>query len=83
MPDPPPTEPPADAFRQVLGHFCTGVTVITTASPDGPAGFACQAFAALSLAPPLVLFCPSQTSTTWPVSWPLCRPTSGLPFTRT
>ena len=54
-------------FRQVLGHFCTGVTVITTHGPHGPAGFACQAFAALSLAPPLVLFCPSRTSATWPV----------------
>jgi 3-hydroxy-9,10-secoandrosta-1,3,5(10)-triene-9,17-dione monooxygenase reductase component len=53
-----------DAFRQVLGHFCTGVTVITT---EGPAGFACQAFAALSLSPPLVLFCPGKTSSTWPV----------------
>ena len=56
-----------DEFRQVLGHFCTGVTVITTSGPHGPAGFACQAFAALSLAPPLVLFCPSRTSATWPV----------------
>ena len=65
-----PTPPSPDAafqpdlFRQVLGHFCTGVTVITTA---GPAGFACQAFSALSLTPPLVLFCPSRTSGTWPV----------------
>src|SRR5947209_1786660 len=57
----------ADAFRQVLGHFCTGVTVITTMGSQGPAGFACQAFAALSLTPPLVLFCPSKTSSTWPV----------------
>ena len=57
----------AAGFRQVLGHFCTGVTVITTAGPDGPAGFACQAFAALSLTPPLVLFCPGRASTTWPV----------------
>ena len=32
----------------------------------GPAGFACQSFAALSLDPPLVLFCPSRTSATWP-----------------
>jgi len=56
-----------DLFRQVLGHFCTGVTVITTVGPLGPAGFACQAFAALSLAPPLVLFCPSRASATWPV----------------
>jgi 3-hydroxy-9,10-secoandrosta-1,3,5(10)-triene-9,17-dione monooxygenase reductase component len=55
-------------FRQVLGHFCTGVTVITTVDGDGlPAGFACQSFAALSLDPPLVLFCPSRTSATWPL----------------
>ena len=54
-------------FRQVLGHFCTGVTVVTTVDSDGrPAGFACQSFAALSLDPPLVLFCPSRTSATWP-----------------
>jgi 3-hydroxy-9,10-secoandrosta-1,3,5(10)-triene-9,17-dione monooxygenase reductase component len=52
-------------FRQVLGHFCTGVTVITTMDANGPAGFACQAFSALSLDPPLVLFCPSRTSATW------------------
>jgi 3-hydroxy-9,10-secoandrosta-1,3,5(10)-triene-9,17-dione monooxygenase reductase component len=56
----------ADAFRRVLGHFCTGVTVITGAEDGRPAGFACQAFAALSLAPPLVLFCPSRSSRTWP-----------------
>ena len=54
------------AFRQVLGHFCTGVTVITAAENGRPAGFACQAFAALSLAPPLVLFCPARSSTSWP-----------------
>jgi 3-hydroxy-9,10-secoandrosta-1,3,5(10)-triene-9,17-dione monooxygenase reductase component len=57
----------AAGFRQVLGHFCTGVTVITSAGNGRPAGFACQAFAALSLAPPLVLFCPGRSSTTWPV----------------
>jgi 3-hydroxy-9,10-secoandrosta-1,3,5(10)-triene-9,17-dione monooxygenase reductase component len=49
-------------FRQVLGHFCTGVTVITT---TGPVGFACQAFAALSLDPPLVTFCPGRESLSW------------------
>ena len=58
----------AARFRQLLGHFCTGVTVITTVDSDGrPAGFACQAFAALSLDPPLVMFCPSRTSATWRV----------------
>ena len=64
---PAPAEAAAAGFRQVLGHFCTGVTVITTAGSLGPAGFACQAFAALSLEPPLVLFCPSRSSATWPV----------------
>jgi 3-hydroxy-9,10-secoandrosta-1,3,5(10)-triene-9,17-dione monooxygenase reductase component len=51
-------------FRRVFGHFCTGVTVITTADEAGPAGFACQAFAPLSLDPPLVLFCARSTSAT-------------------
>jgi 3-hydroxy-9,10-secoandrosta-1,3,5(10)-triene-9,17-dione monooxygenase reductase component len=60
-------EPEPGRFRQVLGHFCTGVTVITTLSERGPAGFACQSFAALSLDPPLVLFCPSRSSATWPL----------------
>ena len=69
MPHPDLTAPDTEAarFRQVLGHFCTGVTVITTVGDGGPAGFACQAFAALSLEPPLVLFCPSRSSMTWPV----------------
>ncbi len=58
-------DPEPARFRQVLGHFCTGVTVITTVDEDGPAGFACQSFAALSLDPPLVLFCPSRSSATW------------------
>jgi 3-hydroxy-9,10-secoandrosta-1,3,5(10)-triene-9,17-dione monooxygenase reductase component len=59
-------EPQPARFRQVLGHFCTGVTVITTVDERGPAGFACQSFAALSLDPPLVLFCPGRSSVTWP-----------------
>jgi 3-hydroxy-9,10-secoandrosta-1,3,5(10)-triene-9,17-dione monooxygenase reductase component len=50
----------------VLGHFATGVTVITGTDEGEPAGFACQAFAALSLDPPLVLFCPGRSSTSWP-----------------
>ena len=37
------------AFRQVLGQFCTGITIITTVHDEVPAGFACQSFAALSL----------------------------------
>ena len=53
-------------FRRVFGHVATGVTVVTTADEEGPAGFACQAFAPLSLDPPLVLFCPAKTSRAWP-----------------
>ncbi|MFE2087154.1 flavin reductase family protein [Streptomyces sp. NPDC059460] len=56
-------------FRRVLGHFASGVTVITADDPgdaDGPAGFACQSFASLSLDPPLVTFMVARTSTTWP-----------------
>lgn len=58
--------PEPDRFRQVLGHFCTGVTVITMLDAAGPAGFTCQSFTAVSLDPPLVLFCPSRSSATWP-----------------
>ena len=53
------------AFRSVLGQFCTGITIITTMHDDAPVGFACQSFAALSLDPPLVLFCPTKLSRSW------------------
>ncbi|MFI5780082.1 3-hydroxy-9,10-secoandrosta-1,3,5(10)-triene-9,17-dione monooxygenase reductase subunit [Nocardia sp. NPDC051570] len=53
-------------FRDALGQFATGITVITTLDDEGaPIGFACQSFAALSLEPPLVVFCPTKTSRTW------------------
>jgi 3-hydroxy-9,10-secoandrosta-1,3,5(10)-triene-9,17-dione monooxygenase reductase component len=52
-------------FRHVLGQFCTGITIITTVHEDVPVGFACQSFAALSLDPPLVLFCPTKVSRSW------------------
>ncbi|MER7991192.1 flavin reductase family protein [Streptomyces noursei] len=53
-------------FRSVLGHFASGVTIITAPGETGPAGFACQSFASLSLDPPLVAFMVARTSTTWP-----------------
>lgn len=55
-----------ERFRRVLGHFATGITIITAVDGGEPVGFSCQAFAALSLEPPLVLFCPAHTSSTWP-----------------
>ncbi|MEV7640473.1 flavin reductase family protein [Streptomyces rubiginosohelvolus] len=53
-------------FRRVLGHFASGVTVVTARDADGPTGLACQSFASLSLDPPLVTFMVARTSTTWP-----------------
>ena len=44
-------------FRNALGTFATGVSVVTTASPDGaPIGFTCNSFSSVSLSPPLVLW---------------------------
>lgn len=53
-------------FRQVLGHFPTGVTVITAVHGGHPVGMAIGSFASLSLEPPQVLFCAGTGSSTWP-----------------
>jgi len=53
-------------MREVLGHFASGVTVLTALTGEGPIGFTCQSFSSLSLDPPLVVFAPGRTSTTWP-----------------
>ena len=52
-------------FRQVLGHFATGVTVVAGMDGDEPVGLAVGSFFSLSLEPPLVGFCPDKTSTSW------------------
>ncbi len=54
-------------FRDVLGRFCTGVTVVTSMSGGEPVGMTCQSFSSVSLSPPLVLFCPARTSRAWPL----------------
>jgi 3-hydroxy-9,10-secoandrosta-1,3,5(10)-triene-9,17-dione monooxygenase reductase component len=53
-------------MRTVLGHFCTGVAVITGHDGDRPVGFACQSVTSVSLDPPYVSFCPAHTSSSWP-----------------
>jgi 3-hydroxy-9,10-secoandrosta-1,3,5(10)-triene-9,17-dione monooxygenase reductase component len=54
-------------LRDVLGHFATGVVVVTSRAGDGSLlGFTCQSFVSLSLDPPLVSFAPARTSSTWP-----------------
>ena len=45
-------------LRDAMGHFATGVTVVTSISPDGaPVGTTANAVTSLSLEPPLVLVC--------------------------
>ncbi len=54
-------------FRQVLGHFPTGVTVITAGtSRDDRVGLAIGSFFSVSLEPPLVGFCAGHGSSSWP-----------------
>jgi 3-hydroxy-9,10-secoandrosta-1,3,5(10)-triene-9,17-dione monooxygenase reductase component len=54
----------ADAFRNVLGHFASGVTVLTTADASGvDYGMTVSAFSAASLTPPLVLACIDRDAT--------------------
>ena len=52
-------------LRDALGQFATGITVITAVNDGAPVGFACQSFSALSLDPPLILFCPNKSSSSW------------------
>jgi 3-hydroxy-9,10-secoandrosta-1,3,5(10)-triene-9,17-dione monooxygenase reductase component len=56
----------ADRLRFVMAHLPTGVTVVAASTPDGPTGMAANSFVSVSLDPPLVLFCPAKSSTTWP-----------------
>lgn len=55
-----------DFFRHVMGHFATGVTVVTTRSQERLAGLTVNAFCSVSLNPPLILICVDLTSTTCP-----------------
>jgi flavin reductase (DIM6/NTAB) family NADH-FMN oxidoreductase RutF len=53
----------AQDFRRALGHFATGVTIITARAPDGtPIGMTCNSFSSLSLDPPLVQWSIAKSS---------------------
>ena len=56
----------AATFRTVLGHFCTGLTIVTAVDLGAPVGLTCQSFASVSLDPPLVLFVAARSSYSWP-----------------
>ncbi|MFS8977070.1 flavin reductase family protein [Cupriavidus necator] len=55
------------ALRAALGQFATGVTVVTATGADGePVGVTINAFASVSLAPPLLLWCLARASGSLP-----------------
>lgn len=55
------------AFRRVLGHYPTGVCVVTATDAEGvSAGMVVGSFTSVSLDPPLVAFFPDKASTSWP-----------------
>ena len=49
-------------FRDALGRYATGVTVVTTQTSLGPLGITANSFASVSLDPPLVLWSPARAS---------------------
>jgi 3-hydroxy-9,10-secoandrosta-1,3,5(10)-triene-9,17-dione monooxygenase reductase component len=55
----------ARAFRDAIGRFATGVAFVTAAPAGKPAGLIVNSLTSVSLAPPLISFCPSRSSLTW------------------
>lgn len=54
-------------FRRVIGHFATGVAIVTTCREDGSAaGLTVSAVSSLSLDPTLILVCVDRASDTHP-----------------
>ncbi len=57
----------ATLYKQAMGSFPSGVTVITTLDDDGQiVGLTASAFSSLSMEPALVLFCPNYSSDSYP-----------------
>jgi flavin reductase (DIM6/NTAB) family NADH-FMN oxidoreductase RutF len=53
-------------FREALGHYASGITVITSQIDGEPIGFTCQSFYSLSMSPPLVSFSVMSGSASYP-----------------
>ncbi|MBS67931.1 MAG: flavin reductase [Pseudomonas sp.] len=53
-------------FREALGHYASGITVITSLIDDEPLGFTCQSFYSVSMSPPLVSFSVMANSYSYP-----------------
>ena len=54
------------SFREALGHYASGITVITSHLDDEPIGFTCQSFYSVSMNPPLVSFSVMSSSASYP-----------------
>jgi flavin reductase (DIM6/NTAB) family NADH-FMN oxidoreductase RutF len=65
LPDPPSAAFDGAHFRAVLGHFPTGVTIVTGLADGRPIGFTVGSFTSISLDPPLVGFFAMNDSDTW------------------
>jgi 3-hydroxy-9,10-secoandrosta-1,3,5(10)-triene-9,17-dione monooxygenase reductase component len=53
-------------FRDTLGHYASGITIISGIDQGGAIGFTCQSFYSVSTEPPLVSFSVMTNSTTYP-----------------
>ena len=49
-------------FRDCLGRFASGVTIITARTASGFIGMTANSFSSVSMEPPLVLWCPAKSS---------------------
>lgn len=54
------------AFRDTLGHYASGITIIGGHDGFRPVGFTCQSFYSVSVDPPLVSFSAMRSSTSYP-----------------
>lgn len=54
------------SFREALGHYASGITVITSHVDGEPIGFTCQSFYSVSVSPPLVSFSVMSSSASYP-----------------
>jgi flavin reductase (DIM6/NTAB) family NADH-FMN oxidoreductase RutF len=58
-------------FRQLLGHFATGVSVLTLTTPEGrPLGMTANSLSSVSLSPPLISVCVDREAEMHPVILP-------------
>ncbi|WP_084000496.1 flavin reductase family protein [Actinomadura kijaniata] len=64
--DPDRDAPDPGGLRRVLGHFATGVALVTGLDAGKPVGLLVNSFTSVSLEPPLIAFCVAHTSSSWP-----------------